>query len=221
MRVKSMDPGGSAQTTVFTVSLEETRDENDDPTDGVLANMLIEVSAPFDMRHTSYLFIYKDPGPDDEFVYQPSAKRVRRVDLKRTALMGTDYTFDDIAYHDIDHAKYVRHPDSVIDGTPVYVVEALIEDTREVEYHKTVNYLEKEHYVPLRIRYWDDYGLEVKVMTAPAEKIRDFGDAWVPTESTMLDLMQQTTSMLFVDEVELEPTFPRNMFGVLRLTAGK
>lgn len=220
MRVLSMDPGGSAQTTAFSISLEETRDENDEPINGVLAKMLIEVSAPRDMRNTSYLFIYKDPGPDDEFIYQPSAKRVRRVDLKRTALMGTDYTFDDIAYHDIDRAEYQRLPDSVIDGTPVYVVESNIEDTRDAAYHKTVSYLEKEHYVPLRVRYWDDHDLEVKEMTAPAEKIRVFGGVWIPTESTMIDLMQQTSSKLLVDTVDFEPNFPTNLFGISRLTAG-
>ena len=63
MRVVSMDPGGGAQTTVFTVALEETRDENDNPTNGVLANMLIEISAPFDMRNTSYLFIWRCGDP--------------------------------------------------------------------------------------------------------------------------------------------------------------
>jgi len=220
LRVISMDPGGSSQTTAFSISLEETRDKNDEAINGVFARMLVEVSLPHDMRNTSYLFIYKDPGPDDEFVYQPSARRVRRVDLKRTALMGTDYTFDDIAYHDIDHARYIRHPDSVIDGTPVFVVEANIEDTRDAAYHKTVNYLEKEHYVPLRIRYWDNHDLEVKEMTAPAEKIRVFGEAWFPTESTMLDLLQQTSSMLLIDEVDMDPHFPSNLFSISRLTAG-
>ena len=43
-----------------------------------------EFKAPFDMRHTNYLMIAKDPGPDDEFVYQPSARRVRRIALKKT-----------------------------------------------------------------------------------------------------------------------------------------
>ena len=104
LRVVSTDPGGSDQVTHFTIRLQDLRDGDGNATDGLRAKMLVEVSSPFDMRHTSYLFIYKDPGPDDEFVYQPSEKRVRRVDLKRTALMGTDYSFDDIAYHDIDHA---------------------------------------------------------------------------------------------------------------------
>ena len=198
LRVISMDPGGSQQTTAFTASLQDHRDEKDQATNGVLAKMLVEVSAPFDMRHTSYLMISKDPGPDDEFVYQPSTRKVKRVNLKDTPLMGTDYTFNDIAFQELEDADYVRMSDEVINGTPVYVVEANIKETIDVEVHRTLSYLEKEHYIPLRIRYWDDYGVEIKELTAPADKIRSFGDAWVATESQMTDLMQSTTSMMFV-----------------------
>jgi hypothetical protein len=186
----------------------------------VLAKMLIEVADPFDMRHTSYLMIFNDPRPDDEFLYQPSERRVRRVNLKKTPLMGTDYTFDDVVHHDIENAEYLRLPDGEIDGIPVYVVEALIDDTLDVEYHRTVSYLEKVHYVPLRVRYWDHHGVEVKELTAAAATIRAFGDAWVATESTMRDLMQRTTSTLLVDDMDLDPSFERNLFSVSRLSQG-
>ena len=89
LRVVSRDPGGSEQSTTFTVSLRDFRDEEDQPTNGVLAKMLIEVKAPFDMRHTSYLMIMKNPGPDDEFVYRPSERRVQRANLKGTSIMAS------------------------------------------------------------------------------------------------------------------------------------
>lgn len=221
LRVLSMDPGGSTQTTAFTASLQDERDENDKATNGVLARMLVEVSAPFDMRHTSYLMISKDPGPDDEFVYQPSTRKVKRVNLKSTPLMGTDYTFNDIAFQELEDADYVRMADEVIDGTPVYVVEANIKETIDIEYHRTLSYLEKEHYIPLRVRYWDDYGVEVKELTAPVEKIRAFGKAWVATESEMKDLMQSTTSKMFVDDLDTEAVFHPKTFSIAQLTKGR
>ena len=220
MRVVSRDPGGSEQTTTFKVSLEDFRDEDDRATEGILAKMLVEVSSPFDMRHTAYLMIAKDPGPDDEFVYQPSERRVRRVALKRIPLMGTDYTFDDIAYHDIESADYERLPDEEIDGTPVYVIEAIVSDTRAVEYHRTVSYLEKEHYVPLRIRYWDDFGVEIKKASAKRSSLKAFGDVWVARESTMLDLLQRTSSTLHVDSLDTTTHFPPKLFSIGRLTQG-
>lgn len=220
MRVVSRDPGGSEQTTVFKVSVEDFRDENDEATDGVLAKMLVEVTSPFDMRHTSYLMIAKDPGPDDEFVYRPSERRVRRIALKTTPLMGTDYTFDDIAYHDIENADYLRLPDEELGDTPVYVVESIIKDTRDVEYHRSVAYMEKEHCVPLRIRYWDDFGVETREMMADPSSVEAFGEIWIARESTMRDLLQRTSSTLHVDSLTRESAFPKKLFSLANLTKG-
>jgi hypothetical protein len=220
LRVISRDPGGNEQVTHFTISLQDHRDGDAEPVDGVNAKMLVEVQQPFDMRHTAYLIISKEPGPDDEFVYQPSQRRVKRVDLKNTSLLGTDYTFNDIAFQNIEDAEYRRLPDEVIDGTSVYVVEANVKETIDVEYHRTISYLEKDHYVPLRTRYWDDFGVEVKEMTAPNGKIRQFDTTWVATESTMRDLRQQTSSTLLVDTLDTKPDFHRKTFTVSKLNRG-
>ncbi len=220
LHVESRDPGGNSQTTRFSISLQDHRDEEGDPTEGVNAKMRVNVTDPFDMRHTAYLMIANDPGPDDEFAYRPSSRRVQRVDLKNTSLLGTDYTFNDIAFQNIEDADYIRHPDEVIDGTAVYVVEANVKETVDVEYHKTISYLEKEHYIPLRTRYWDGHDVEVKEMTAPWSKIRAFGDAWVATESTMRDLRQQTSSSLYVDEMDTAPKFHEKIFRVSQLSKG-
>lgn len=220
MRVISRDPGGSEQATRFTISLQDHRDDDGNPTVGINAKMLVEVSDPFDMRHTRYLMIAKEPDRDEEFAYQPSSRRVRRVDLKKTSLLGTDYTFNDIAFQNIEDADYKRLPDEVIDGTEVYVVEANVKETIDIEYHRTITYLEKEHYIPLRTRYWDDFNIEVKEMTAPQSKIRAFGDTWVASESTMNDLRQQTSSSLHVLALDTEPKFHRKIFTVSRLTKG-
>jgi hypothetical protein len=221
LRVISRDPGGNEQVTRFAISLQDNRDEAGDPVEEVNARMLVEVSDPFDMRHTAYLIISKEPSRDDEFAYQPSQRRVKRVDLKNTSLLGTDFTFNDIAFQNIEDADYNRLPDEVIDGTPVYVVEANIKETIDVEYHRTITYLEKDHYVPLRTRYWDDFGVEVKEMTAPHDKIKQFDSTWVATDSTMRDLRQLTSSTLLVDALDTKPVFHRQVFTVSRLSKGK
>ena len=82
-------------------------------------------------------------------------------------------------------------------------------------------YMEKEHYIPLRVRYWDDFGVEVKEMTASPESIRSFGKLWIATKSTMRDLRQQTHSTLLVEDVDTEPNFHPRLFSVTLLYKGK
>jgi hypothetical protein len=221
LKIISSDPGGSEQTTVFEASLEDHRDETGDPVDGLNASVLIEVSSPFDMRHTTYLMVSKEPGPDDEFIYQPSNRRVRRVDLKRTPLLGTDYTFDDLAYHDLDGATYKRLPDEVFQGVPVFVVEAIVTDARSSVAHRSVSYVEQEHYVPVRIRYWDEYAVEIKEMTVEVDSIEVFHTTWVARRSQMKDLLQRTKSKSTVLELDAHPNFSPMFFSVRRLSQGR
>ena len=218
LRIISRDPGGSEQQSIFSILLRDFRDEDDNAVGGVLAKSLIEVTDPFDMRHTTYLLIAKDPGPDDQFIYQPSQRQVRRVDLKSTSLLGTDYTFNDIAFQNIEDAEYVRLPDESIDGATVYVVEARLKPSVDTEYHRTITYMDQEHYVPLRQRYWDDYDVEIKEMRAPPSTMRDFDGVWVATESTMRDLRQQTSSTLFVEAIDTEPDLGDRHFSLRRLS---
>lgn len=221
IQIVSTDPGGSEQTTVFVASLEDHRDENDEPTDGKNASLLIEVSRPFDMRHTRYLVVSKEPGPDDEFIYRPSERRVRRVDLKGTPLLGTDYTFRDLAYHDLEGARYQRLPDETLDGVPVFVVEAHVTDTFEDRVHKSLSYVEQEHFVPLRVRYWDEYGVEIKELRAEHASIENFGPMWVATRSKMIDLLQRTESRSTVLELDANPDFSPMQFSLRRLAQGR
>jgi len=220
VEIVSTDPGGSEQITVFTASLEDHRDEDDRPVEGKNASLLIEITRPFDMRHTRYLMISREPGPDDEFIYRPSSRVVKRVDLKRTPLMGTDYTFNDLAYHDIDGASYDRLADEVLGGVPVFVIEALVTDTRASETHRSLSYIEQEHFIPIKVRYWDDYGIEVKELTADVDSIRSFGETWIATRSLMRDLLQGTSSRSRLLSLDTKPTFSKMHFSTRRLAQG-
>ena len=96
-----------------------------------------------------------------------------------------------------------------------------MKDDVQTQYPRSIVYLEKQHYVPLRTRSWDTSDTEVKEMTARADTIRGFGDVWLATESTMRDLKQGTSSTLYVDELDPEPHFNRGVFSSGRLARGK
>lgn len=221
VRVVSADPGGSAQETSFNIHAQDARDEHDEPINGILARTLIEVTDPFDMRHTAYLMIAKDPGPDDQFVYRPGARKVTRVNLRHTTLLGTDFTFDDLGFHEIDDADYHRRPDEIIEGRQVYVIEAIMKDKSRSDYGKTLSYLETDHYVPLRTRYWDHANVESKELIAKFASISQYGDVWVARESKMTNHLENTHSILHVVDLEPDPKIETNLFSLHRLARGR
>ena len=134
-------------------------------------------------------------------------KRAARANLRGQSIAGTDFSFDDFltTLDDLEHATYRRLPDETVDGVPCYVVEATMLPASRSRYSRSVAAIEKEHYVPLRTRYWDEVGVEVKELRSPRASLKAYDGVWVPTESTMTDLLEDTQSVVTIAERRSEP----------------
>ena len=213
----STDPGGSKQRSRFWVRWKDYRDAEGRPTEGVYAKTLVRFTEPFDMRNTGFLMIVTESGDSEQFVYRPSDRKVRRVNMKDVSVMGTDFSLDDFAFRDVDDAEYRRLSDEVIDGTPVFVVEAEIKPGVESPYSRTRSYLEKEHYIPLRSRFWDRAGVEVKEMRTTRGDVERFGKIFIPTKLTMRHLLHESFTTLEITNLVPNPALPESAFEVRRL----
>ena len=134
-------------------------------------------------------------------------------------MIGTDFSFDDflISLDDLEDGEYQRHPDEIVEGVSCYVVEAFAKPSTKSRYSRSIAYLEKDHYVPLRTRYWDEVGVEVKEIVSPLRSIDEFDGAWIPTESTATDLLEETRSTLIIDELVPNPDLEDSSFAISKL----
>jgi len=214
-RILSKDPAGNPQETRFVLRAKDFRNAADEASDGVLAKVLITLTGPRDLEHTGYLYVHRNDRPDDQFIYSPMRKRSARANLRGQNVAGTDFSFDDFltTLDDLEHATYRRLPDEIIDGVSCYVVEAARRSGSRSRYSRSVAAIEKEHYVPLRTRYWDDVGVEVKELRSPRASLKAYDGVWVPTESTMTDLLEETKSTVTIESVDPNPQLADNEFG--------
>ena len=206
-RIVSADPGGNPQLTRYTLLWKDYRDEDAAPVDDVLAKVIVRFVGSRDLEHTAYLYVDHRARPDDQFMYSPMRDRVTRVNVRGETVAGTDLSVDDFlgTLDDVEDATYRRLPDDVVDGAACYVVEATMRPSSRTTYRRSVSWLDKERYVPLRTRYWDDAEVAVKELTAPRAAVKEFDGVWVPTESTMTDLLEATHSTVYVDVLEPNP----------------
>ena len=216
--VISRDPGGNEQRLQFWVRWKDYRDAQKHAVDGVLAKTLVKFESPQDMRQTGFLMVVNENRSNDQFVWSPSTGRVRRVQLRGVGVMGTDYTFDDIAWKNVEDADYKRLPDEEIDGTPVYVVEVTTKPFVESQYKTMRTWIEKKHYIPLHSIYRDENGVEMREMKAPAASIKDFNGTWVAAESTMFNLKEKTSTTVLVDRLDANVALADQHFSTLQLT---
>jgi Outer membrane lipoprotein-sorting protein len=221
-RILSKDPAGNPQETRFLSRAKDYRNAADEPTEGVYAKVLMTITGSRDLERTSYLYVHRRDRPDDQFVYSPARKRAARANLRGQTVAGTDFSFDDFltTLDELENATYKRLPDETVDGTPCYVVEATMLAASKSHYSKSIAAIEKEHYVPLRTRYWDEVGVEVKELTSPRASLKAYDGVWVPTESTMTDLLERTQSVVLVETVDPNPSLSENDFAPSALERG-
>ena len=201
-QLMSGDAGGSASVTELWTRWKDGRDEAGQTKRGVLSKTLAKYTTPSRLRGAGYLVIQKEDGPDDQFVYFPSAKRVRRVSLDE-AIMGTDYSVEDIIPRELATSDYERMADADLDGVPCFVVDIIPKADSGSQYGKLRTWVEKSHYVPIRTDYWDRDGQPIKRFTAPAHEIEEIEGVWLIRRGTMADLVEGSSTRLVV--VEMEP----------------
>lgn len=188
---------------------------------GILSRTLIRYLEPADIRGTAYLVINKSAAPNDQFIYLSSMRRTRRINLRSESIIGTDLSVEDIVPRELEDASYLRVPDEVVDDTPCYVVEATPTEETDSQYQRFLLYIEPEHFVPLRTRYWNHAGVEVKELTAPPGAIREINGVWVPLEASMRHKLEGSYTDLRVVLLSPNPSIPRSLFTQRQLETRK
>lgn len=216
-RMASGDRVGHVQETRFDMSFKDFRDAHKQPVRGVLSKTLVKYTYPFDLRHSGYLVIQNSERIDDHFVYLPTRRQTIRVNLRGEAVLGTDFSFEDVIPRDLADATYRRLEDAVVDDAPVYVVESHPTSSFDSEYTKFVFYVDKRNFVPLRTRYWDHAGIEVKELRTRPHFVQEFDGVHVPMKLTMRNLLLDTWTTLEVMQLAPNARLPDEVFELRRL----
>jgi hypothetical protein len=211
----SGDRGGSTQESRLRMTWRSFRDPAGEPSEGVLSKTLVKYLDPFDLRFSGYLIISNHARVSDQFVYLATSRKIRRVNLRREAVFGTDFTFEDLVPREIEDGDYQRLPDEPVQGIATYVVEIIPKEHAESEYSRFVIHVDKESCVPLLTRYWDERGLLVKELTTA--DVKESGGVYWPSRLTMRNVQIDSFTTLTVDDLEANPTLTQKAFDLRRL----
>lgn len=221
--MESGDEGGRIQNVEIDLKYLNFRERSKK----ILSKTIARYNAPQDVRHLGYLVVNKEDGADDQFVYRPSSRRVRRINLRGEAVSGTDFSFEDILPQEFEDADYERLDDAVTQGRDTYAIQVTPRIAKDSEYSKFVVYVDKSSFVPLRTLYWDEEGLLIKELNAQADSIRMYEDeedgkvkqVWMTHESKIVHLKLDTWTTLHIGEVKANPGLKPNDFSERQLTA--
>ena len=93
--------------------------------DGDGDKSLTVFDTPRDVKGTAFLSFTHATKPDDQWLYLPALKRVKRISSrnKSGSFMGSEFAYEDLSSQEIDKYRYKWLRDETLDGKKTMVVE--------------------------------------------------------------------------------------------------
>ena len=119
---------------------------------------LMEFLSPADVKGTKFLNYEHAQKDDDQWLYLPALKRVKRISSKNKsgAFMGSEFSYEDVSSFNIDKYDYKQEDakTSILQGKEVYVVERT-PNYKYSGYTKQVSYVDTKTFLTLQVDYYD------------------------------------------------------------------
>jgi len=121
---------------------------------------------PADVKGTSFLSHTHVGKPDDQWLYLPALKRVKRISSsnKSGPFMGSEFAYEDIGSQEIDNYTYTFLADEELNGQMMFKVES-IPTYKKSGYTKQIVWVDQEEYRVFKTEYYDRKGALLKTLT--------------------------------------------------------
>jgi hypothetical protein len=142
---------------------------------------------PRDVQGTALLSFTHKQGPDDQWLYLPALKRVKRIasDNKSGPFMGSEFAYEDITSQEVDKYTYRFLRDDKLDGMDVFVFERYPRDENS-GYTRQIVWMDKDHYKERKIEYYDRKNALLKTLTFSGYQLYN-GKFWRAHEMNMVN----------------------------------
>jgi hypothetical protein len=129
-----------------------------------LSRTVVRVLSPSEVAGTSFLFIEKRQREDEQYIYLPALKVVKRIigEQKRASFMGSDFTYADLEWIDLEDATCRQQPEERIGVHACHVIDC--EPRKHGDYRRLRAWVRKQDQAPLRVQFFDDRPQPLKVL---------------------------------------------------------
>lgn len=142
---------------------------------------------PADVKGTALLSFTHKHGTDDQWLYLPALKRVKRIASadKSGSFMGSEFAYEDISSQEVEKYTYRYVRDEDLDGQACFVVERYPVDEYS-GYTKQIVWIDQAEYRPMKVESYDRKRSLLKTLT-----FRDYrqyvGRYWRADEMLMVN----------------------------------
>jgi hypothetical protein len=146
---------------------------------------------PADVKGTAFLTFSHAIKPDEQWLYLPALKRVKRINSKNKSgpFMGSEFAYEDLASQEVEKYTYKYIRDEKIntaefpDGADTFVMERY-PSYEHSGYTRQIAWINKDRYVAEKIEFYDRKNDLLKTLTSSGYK-QYLGQYWRPNEMLM------------------------------------
>ncbi|NAW59595.1 outer membrane lipoprotein-sorting protein [Vibrio sp. V38_P2S17PM301] len=120
---------------------------------------------PRDVSGTAFLNHSHTLDADDQWLYLPALKRVKRISSRNKSgpFMGSEFAYEDLSSFEIEKYTFNYVKDEEIDGQPAFVLEQVPTD-KNSGYTRQIVWIDQIHFRPLQIEFYDRKGALLKTL---------------------------------------------------------
>jgi len=140
---------------------------------------------PADIKGTAFLSFTHSIDQDDQWLYLPALRRVKRISSRNKSgpFMGSEFAYEDLTSSEVDKYTYKYLRDEELDGHPSFVIERYpaYEDSG---YTRQIVWIDQKIYQPRKIEFYDRKNALLKTLI-PADYNQYLGRYWRPDHMNM------------------------------------
>ena len=160
---------------------------------------VISFVKPDDVKGTKFLIKENKTGDDDQFLYMPALKKVRRISSsqKSGSFMGSDFSYADMQSQDPEDGEHTNLGQETLDGVTVYKVQSIPKDGSDAEYSKVIYWVRADDFIPVKGEFYDKRGDLLKVLTVTKIE-KDATGRMIPKDTLMKNVQKGSSTRLEV-----------------------
>jgi outer membrane lipoprotein-sorting protein len=173
---------------------------------------LMRFIEPADVKGTGFLVWEHEDREDDQWLYMPAQKKVRRISggEKEDSFMGTDFSYEDIGSHSIDDYSYTLLHEEEYDGVPCYVVRSVPKEGVKKSYSRTVSWVRKDNLVAVKIDFFDTKGELLKQLLVTS--LEEIDGIWTERVMEMDNVQKKHKTILSFDQIQYNTGLADDLF---------
>jgi outer membrane lipoprotein-sorting protein len=156
--------------------------------------------SPRDVKGTGFMNYSHIKKPDDQWLYLPALKRVKRISSKNKSgpFMGSEFSYEDLSSFEVEKYSYNYITEETVNGELAYKIE-MTPVYKHSGYNKIIAWLDKKEFRVQKLEYFDRKDALLKTQTLSDYK-QYLGQYWRAHTNMMVNHQtHKTTKLEFKD----------------------